>query len=220
MTDADGDNDSAKQRGSPERTDMVRMVARKASILLALLWMVAGSIAAQGPQPAADGPRYAGTALMRPVNYREWVFLSSGLGMNYNAPAPGAPPPARPSFTNVFVNPASYRAFTQTGKWPDGTVLVLEIRASTGNGSINKDGRFQTTLSGMEVHVKDARFDNGWAFFGFGGGKETAEPMAGQAVAACVTCHAEHGAVDNTFAQFYPTILDIARQKGTLKPGF
>lgn len=108
----------------------------------------------------------------------------------------------------------------QTGKWSDKTVLVLEIRASSGNGSINKDGRFQTTLSGMEVHVKDSRFDDGWAFFGFRGGKETAERMSGQAVAECVACHAEHGAVDNTFAQFYPTILDAARQKGTLKPGF
>jgi hypothetical protein len=99
-------------------------------------------------------------------------------------------------------------------------VLVLEIRGSSGNGSINKDGRFQTALTGMEVHVKDTRFPDGWAFFGFGGGKESAEPMAGDAVAACVSCHAEHGAVDNTFAQFYPTILDVARQKGTLRPGF
>ena len=174
-------------------------------------------------QPASgDGPRYTGTALVRPADYREWVFLSSGLGMNYNAPAPGAPPPARQFFTNVFVNPSSYKSFMQTGKWPDKTVLVLEIRASSGSGSINKDGRFQTTLSGMEVHVKDSRFasTNGWAFFGFGGGKETAEPMSGQAVAECASCHAEHAAVDHTFAQFYPTILDVARQKGTLKPGF
>ena len=193
----------------------------KMAAAVGMAWLMACSLAVQAQQPpAGDGPRYSGTALMRPSEYREWVFLSSGLGMNYNAPAPGAPPPARQSFTNVFVNPSSYRSFMQTGKWPDKTVLVLEIRASSGNGSINKDGRFQTTLSGMEVHVKDSRFANGWAFFGFGGGKESAEPMAGQAVAECVTCHADHGAVDNTFAQFYPTILDTAREKGTLRAGF
>jgi hypothetical protein len=140
--------------------------------------------------------------------------------MNYNAPAPGAPPPARQMFTNVFVNPSAYRSLVQTGKWPDKTVLVLEIRASSGSGSINKDGRFQTTLAGMEVHVRDSRFPDGWAFFGFGAGKDVAEPMTGQAVAGCVTCHADHAALDNTFAQFYPTVLEIARQKGTLKPGF
>jgi hypothetical protein len=193
----------------------------KIAAVVGMAWLIACSLAVQAQQPpAGDGPRFSGTALIRPSEYREWVFLSSGLGMNYNAPAPGAPPPARQFFTNVFVNPSSYRSFMQTGKWPDKTVLVLEIRASSGSGSINKDGRFQTTLSGMEVHVKDSRFANGWAFFGFGGGKETAEPMTGQAVAECVTCHADHGAVDNTFAQFYPTILDTARQKGTLRPGF
>ncbi|HVH28715.1 MAG TPA: cytochrome P460 family protein [Vicinamibacterales bacterium] len=195
-------------------------MARIAGVL-AVIYVCALSFSAAAQPPSADGPRYSGTALIRPADYREWVFLSSGLGMNYNAPAPGSPPPARQFFTNVFVNPSAYKSFMQTGRWPDGSMLVLEIRASSGSGSINKDGRFQTTLAGMEVHVKDARFrENGWAFFNFGGGKEAAEPLAGQAVADCVACHAEHGAVDNTFAQFYPTILDAARQKGTLRPGF
>jgi hypothetical protein len=193
---------------------------KKTIVVLVAACGTLSSFAVRAQQSAADGPRYSGTALVRPADYREWVFLSSGLGMNYNEPTPGAAPPARPAFTNVFVNPSAYRSFTQTGRWPDQTVLVLEIRASSGDGSINKDGRFQTTLAGMEVHVKDSRFPDGWAFFGFGGGRETAEPMSGQAVASCVSCHAEHGALDNTFAQFYPTVLDIARQKGTLKPGF
>jgi hypothetical protein len=26
--------------------------------------------------------------------------------------------------------------------------------------------------------------------------------------------------VERTFVQFYPTLLEVARQKGTLKPGF
>jgi cytochrome c553 len=37
------------------------------------------------------------------------------------------------------------------------------------------------------------------------------------ATAACYSCHAEHGAVDNTFVQFYPTLLDVAKEKGTLR---
>ena len=61
-----------------------------------------------------------------PSDYREWVFLSAGLGMNYgpNAPAEGQPQ----SFTNVYVNPSSYRSFMKTGAWPDRTLFVLEIR--------------------------------------------------------------------------------------------
>ena len=196
------------------------MKLTKAASLLGLAYGTVFSMAVHAQPPASDGPRYTGTALVRPAQYREWVFLSSGLGMNYNAPAPGAPPPARQSFTNVFVNPSSHRSFMQTGKWPDKTMLVLEIRASSGDGSINKAGRFQTTLAGMEVHVKDARFPDGWAFFSFAGGKEAAEPLAGEAVAQCVACHTEHAAVERTFGQFYPTILDAARRMGTLKPGF
>lgn len=193
---------------------------RKTLLVFGLMYAIAFSLSLGAQQASTDGPRFSGTALVRPAEYREWVFLSSGLGMNYNEPTPGAPPPQRQAFTNVFVNPSAYRSFMQTGRWPDKTALVLEIRASSGSGSINKDGRFQTTLAGLEVHVKDSRFANGWAFFGFGGGKDVAEPMSGDAVASCVTCHADHGAVDNTFVQFYPTLLETAREKGTLRPGF
>ena len=44
----------------------------------------ADSIDPDGPQFAPDGQ------LLRPRNYREWVFLSSGLGMTYGTPRPDA----------------------------------------------------------------------------------------------------------------------------------
>ena len=43
-----------------------------------------------------------------------------------------------------------------------------------------------------------------------------AKPLVGQDVAPCVECHSEHGAVERTFVQFYPHLLDVARAKGTL----
>ena len=196
---------------------------KKATISLGLAYGLAFSLVAGAQQPqSSDGPQYSGNFLMRPADYREWVFLSSGLGMSYDPqPAQAAnATPRPPSFTNVFVNPSAYRSFMQTGKWPDKTMLVLEIRASSGDGSINKAGRFQSTVRGMEVHVKDSRFAEGWAFFSFAGGKEQAEPLAGAAVASCMECHKSHAAVERTFVQFYPTLLEVARQKGTLKPGF
>src|SRR5262245_32618068 len=137
----------------------VERTAMRTLLVVAAACFLAASLGLRAQQPTqTDGPRYSGAALLRPADYREWVFLSSGLGMNYNEPAPGAPPPQRQSFTNVFVNPSAWRGFMQTGTWPDRTMLVLEIRASQGDGSINKDGRFQTTLNGLEVHVKDSRF--------------------------------------------------------------
>ena len=63
-----------------------------------------------------DGPSYTSDGrLIRPQNYREWIFLSSGLGMTYGPLGSGADP----RFDNVFVNPPAYRYFLDTGRWPD-----------------------------------------------------------------------------------------------------
>jgi hypothetical protein len=157
--------------------------------------------------------------LIQPTDYREWIFLSSGLGMTYgpNAPAEGAPR----RFDNVFVNPSSYRHFMRTGTWPDGTVLILEIRESESKGSINQHGQFQTGIAAIEANVKDSRrFRNGgWAFFNL-------DPKAGQSRKVvkriapgnrCEQCHSQHGAVDNTFVQFYPDLAVVAKKFGTFK---
>jgi hypothetical protein len=184
-------------------------------------WCAGLSTALVGQQAPTDGPRYttvAGKAqLVRPAEYREWIFLAAGLGMTYQPPAASAPPP---QFTNVFVNPSSYRRFLQTGAWPNGTIFVLEVRHSDSEGSINKSGRFQTTVAALEAEVKDSRFADGWAYFDLNNGVATAPPLAGDAVARCVDCHTKNAAVDRTFVQFYPTLLEVARQKRTLKPGF
>ena len=74
--------------------------------------------------------------LLKPENYREWIYLSTGLGMVYG-PARESTASANPPFENVFVNPKAYKTFLETGKWPTGTTFVLEIRASETQGSIN-----------------------------------------------------------------------------------
>jgi len=171
---------------------------------LSVLLLLACSGFAADPQYTADGQ------MRFPADYREWVFLSSGLGMTYAQPTQG-----EPNFDNVFASPEAYKAFVKTGSWPEKTVLVLEVRKSDSNVSINKGGHIQTALSAVEVHVKDsARFKGGWGFFGFEKG-DTAKliPMT----ANCYSCHEQHGAVESTFVQFYPTLIDIAKQKGTLK---
>jgi hypothetical protein len=163
---------------------------------------------------AADGaPQFTPEGkMLRPGDYREWVFLSSGLGMTYGTPNAGG----EPMFDNVFVNRAAYDGFLKTGTWPDKTVMVLEVRGSESKGSINNGGHYQAGVHAIEVHVKDEkRFPGKWAFFGFPQG-ETASKMI-PTTERCYSCHSEHGAVDTTFVQFYPTLIDIAKQKGTYK---
>jgi len=168
--------------------------------------------------PASD-PQYTSDGKMRlPENYREWVYLSTGLDMSYS-PAAQAAGADHHMFDNVFVNPSSYKAFKETGTWPDKTVLVLEVRGAQSKGSINQRGNYQTdNMMGLEVHVKDqAKFPGKWAFFGFDDSKlGDMVPTSAQ----CYSCHADHAAVDTTFVQFYPTLLPISKAKGTLSAGY
>jgi hypothetical protein len=152
--------------------------------------------------------------LLFPSNYREWIYLSSGLDMSYSPKSADAQ--AHSVFDNVFVNPEAYRSFLDSGTWPDKTVLVLEIRSAQSRGSINQSGYYQSpAVTDIEVHIKDeARFPGKWAFFGFNG--HTSGKLIPQ-TASCYSCHAEHAAVDTTFVQFYPTLLGIADKKGTLR---
>jgi hypothetical protein len=181
--------------------------------------MTAGS-----QEPRRDGPEYEnGTDLKLPADYRSWPFIGAGLGMTYDGER-GTPAadPDNPRFSHAFVNPNAYEHFMQTGRWPDGTVIILEFRASQTEGSINRAGRFATRLTELEAEVKDARFPDGWAYYVFGREgaiTQVAKPLAGAEVARCVECHSEHAAVERTFVQFYPHLLDVAREKGTLKRG-
>jgi Cu/Ag efflux protein CusF len=150
--------------------------------------------------------------MILPKDYREWVFLSSGLGMSYMQ---SATPNPNPGFDNVFVNPEAYHAYLKTGMWPDKTVLILEIRGSDTKVSINKDGRVQTNIVGIEAHVKDASH-GGWAFYNFGDGTNP-NGMLLPKTANCYSCHEQNAAVDTTFVQFYPTLVEIAKTKGTYK---
>ena len=154
--------------------------------------------------------------MVRPADYREWIFLSSGLDMSYN---PMAMNMGHSMFNNVFANPEAYRAFQRTGHWPDGTMLVLELRMAGTAEPPLRHGQYQTPEPmGLEVHVRDtSRFKSGWAFFSFD------EPGPGKMIADgsdCESCHEAHAAVDTTFVQFYPTLLPVAAQKRTLSPGF
>jgi hypothetical protein len=184
----------------------------KAKLLLALALMSVSLLAESAPP---NEPQYTKDGqLMKPENYREWIYLSSGLGMTYGAPIAN---PDDQDFDNVFVTPQAYKAFLATGTWPDKTMLALEVRYSASKGSINKGGRFQERLAGLEIHLKDEiRFPaTKWAFFGFNGPETTAKPLMADSV--CQKCHVQNGAVDETFVQFYPTLIPVAKAKGTFK---
>lgn len=192
---------------------------RTATLIVLFVGAAAVTLPQQSSAPPPGSPQFtANNELAVPSDYREWIYLSSGLGMTYGPI--GEAGGNRPlMFDNVFVAPAAYRAFLATGKWPEQTIFVLEARSSISKGSINNGGHYQSDRVAFEAEVKDSsRFPgNGWAFFAFGNGK-TAKMIPRSAT--CYTCHPAKGAVDNTFVQFYPTLLPIAKEKGTLTPAY
>jgi hypothetical protein len=106
----------------------------------------------------------------------------------------------------------------KTGAWPDRTMFVLEIRGSASEGSINRAGHYQTGIRAVEANVKDARLPGGWGFYNFGA-KTAAVPPLPQ-TASCYSCHATNTAVEHTFVQFYPALMEVARRLGTVKPDY
>jgi len=186
---------------------------------LAAIVMRSVSLPVSAQAPANDGPKYAaGTNnLLRPTDYREWVFIGSSLGLNY--PAPGAAP-GPDQFNNVFVNRSSYQSFMQTGKWPDKTIWVLEFRGVGTEAVQNRQGKFQTGVVGFEANVKDSRFPDGWGYFIFRDGDKSTSPLSGDTVKRCIDCHTAHTAVERTFVQFYPTLLDVAKRMGTVRKDY
>ena len=191
------------------------MLTAAKTLLLLSLAALAGTGVQQDTDQHGFQPEYTTDAQLKfPEHYREWVYLTSGLDMSYTAAAAGDTNDLH-TFDNVYVNPDAYQAFLKTGTWPDKTMLVLENRKGQQKGSINQAGHFQTALLGVEVHVKDeAHFPGKWAFFAFGAHDKSSAMIP--TTAACYSCHAEHAAVDTTFVQFYPTLLPVAKSKGTL----
>ncbi len=168
--------------------------------------LVRAAEAAGMPQYGADGK------LARPTGYRKWAYLSSGYGMSYSQTASD-----HLMFTNVFVTPSSYDYYVEHGTWPDKTMFVLEIYGSASKGSINLHGNYQSDFMGLDVEVKDEkRFEDKWAYFGFDA-TESSSAVTKPSKNDCWNCHDKNAAVEHSFVQFYPELLKIAKEKGTIK---
>lgn len=192
----------------------------KTLLLLLAIALLGVSPKRAAEAPSTDVPTYTSDSQLRlPGDYRDWVWLTSDF---HTASDPAKKQAGEHRlFNNIFVNPEAYKAFLQTGTWPDKTMLVVEQRAAEDMGSSNPNqtGTGQNSLIGIGVHVKDeARFPEKWAFFGFQVGKNTAGMIP--TTAACYSCHASRGAVDTTFVQVYPTLLPVAKGKNTLNPAY
>lgn len=181
-------------------------------VLLAFMGTVSlGSVLGSGT-PAAQ---FEGKdTLLRPVGYREWVFVGSSLGLRYDEKAEEKPASKSEPYHNVYINPAAYREFSNTGKFPEGTVMILELASAETKNEPGLQGSYQKDYVALAASVKDTkRFEGGWAYFSFteknGNPKSKAQPFPNT---ACWSCHHQKAATDHVFTQFYPVLRAVMRK--------
>jgi hypothetical protein len=169
------------------------------------------------PQAGSDSdkPVFADQAtLLRPQGYREWIFVGSSLGLSY-AQNPAARAGGAQLYHNTYINPSAYREFVKTGKFPEGTTMVLELLTQEQKQEPGLQGSYEKEVVGIEASVKDStRFKEQWAYFNFigPGGQPLAKARA-FAKEACWSCHDVNAQTDHVFTQFYPALREFAAKK-------
>lgn len=153
--------------------------------------------------------------LERPEGYRLWVFVGTPVTPNSlnNGKAPF------PEFHNVYIDPKSYRHYSKTGEFREGTILIKELVSVGATKAASGNGFFEGDFIGLEATIKDSkRFPDepgNWAYFSFTN-KDHSLPYKELAsafpAAVCNSCHAANAADDWVFTQYYP-VLRAAKPK-------
>ena len=185
------------------------------------------TLAASGPpaqSQSSDEPRYdtSGGDLLLPSGFDTWVFVGSNLGLSYTpdaATAASAPPRRAPrqEFHNVSINKAAYDYFSVNGRFPERTVLVMQVfeAADKEPRSVLASGVFNGRRVGVEVAVKNTSRPDGkttpWAYYNFTDPSDRSKVLASATAfpdQVCANCHQRHASVDNVWVQFYPALRD------------
>ena len=147
--------------------------------------------------------------LVRPEGYREWIFV--GAPVTPNSLNDGKAP--FPEFHNVYIDPVSYKHYSKTGEFREGTILIKELVSVGATSAASGNGFFEGDFIGLEATVKNSKqFPNepgNWAYFSFTQ-EDHSLPYKDTAAAfpapACNSCHQANAADDWVFTQYYPVL--------------
>lgn len=155
--------------------------------------------------------------LIRPDDWREWVFV--GMPVTPNGLNGGKA--ILPEAQAVYIDPASWRHWKESGTFRDGTMFAVELTLLAHEGALEDGsttqvigrGFFQDDFSGLMFSTKDAqRFPDEpghWAYFSTKIGAtegEYPDTLVALPTEACNSCHQSNGEQDWVFSQFYPVL--------------
>ncbi len=146
--------------------------------------------------------------LVRPTDYRTWVYVGTPLTPNdmNNGKA------AFPEFHNVYIDPVSYKHYKKTGTWRDGTILIKELVSVGSKAAVSGNGYFMGDFIGLEATIKSKEHfgsePGNWAYFSFTNPTEGILTATGKAFKTnqCNACHAASAGDDFVFTQHYPVL--------------
>lgn len=155
--------------------------------------------------------------LIRPKNFRAtWVFLGSPLTPNSLNDGKAN----FPEYHNVYVQPSAFQAYRETGKWPEGTMMLKELQLVDDQKGDEDDGSryepsgrgfFPGPVNGIDIAVKDSskfKDSKNWGYFNFGHHAPPYKKVATvQPVAACAQCHIDNASEDMVYIKMYRPIL-------------
>ena len=141
-----------------------------------------------------------------PKDYRaKWTYLGSWAVPMKKAPGQG--------FHDVFTQPESVEAYKKTGKFPDGTVLVKEIRKIDAGKMTTGQAYWAGDIASWFVMIKDGkgRFKNnpnwgngwGWALFN---AEDPNKNVSTNFQKDCIPCHIPAKNTGWVYIQGYPTL--------------
>jgi len=141
-----------------------------------------------------------------PKDYRShWAHLGSWLVADASAPGHG--------FHDVYAQPEAVAYFQKTGQFPDGAVIVKEVREVRDGIKTTGQAQWAGDISIWFVMVKDSkgRFENsshwssgwGWALFESKAPDRNVSKGFGS---SCEACHTPAKAQDWVFTEGYPVL--------------
>ncbi len=143
-----------------------------------------------------------------PKGYRSWVHAYTAWESITTTILDGTVTKT-PELHSVYVEPNTYRTFMETGKWPEGALMVKEFSATSIDPK-NCEGPpaylcrlgsstviFPTLQTGIGVMLKDSKRypdePGGWAYFSYGHQPPPYQPFSPvRDRAQCAQCHIDH----------------------------
>ncbi|MBL0123882.1 MAG: cytochrome P460 family protein [Betaproteobacteria bacterium] len=117
-----------------------------------------------------------------PKGYRDWhhvksMIINPGHGL-YDAFG---------GIHHLYANKAAVRGY-QTGKWPDGAVIVFDLLdAKAADKTVTEGAR--KVVGVMHRDARKYASTGGWGYEGFKGDSATDRAVGGNAATACHQCH-------------------------------